>query len=173
MTRRISTWMKAVAVGMVGCGMAVSAVAQETATAEEVYDMVLKGVTVLQQLGDAGLEAFNDPQGEFAWKDTYVQVYNCEALQIPGHINPAVRAFTPERFSTLKDEHGNAICLAICEAAKNPQGQWIEYWWPKAGETEPARKVLFVIQVPDMPYQVSAGIYDEAISVEELNAGLQ
>ena len=64
----------------------------ETATPEEIYEGVLKGAEVLQSLGEEGLVAFNDPKGEFVWKDTYVQVYKCEAKQIVGHINPKILA---------------------------------------------------------------------------------
>ncbi len=143
--------------------------ASETATPQEIFDMVLKGVQVMQGLGEGGLRAFNDPKGEFAWKDTYVQVYNCEAKKIVGHINPALLDWTSEKFDSIQDKKGNYITRLICEASNKPYGGWVEYWWPKAGETEPSRKITFVVQVPDSPYQVSAGIYDDTLSIEELN----
>jgi hypothetical protein len=162
--------MKMIAIFLTISGLfAGSCFAGESATPQEIYDMVLKGATVLKQLGKEGLAAFNDPKGEFAWKDTYVQVYNCEAQQIVGHINPALLAWTPEKFAGIKDPKGNNITKLICEGSKNSNGSWVEYWWPKPGETEPSRKITFVIQVPGMPYQVSAGIYDDKISLEELN----
>ncbi len=144
--------------------------AAETATPEEIYEGVLKGVEVLQSLGEEGLPAFDDPKGEFAWKDTYVQVYNCEAQQIPGHINPKLREWTPEKFASIMDKKGNPITKMICDAAKQPNGGWVEYWWPKAGETEASRKITFAIQVPGFPYQVSAGIYDDKMSLSDLKA---
>ncbi|TKB08565.1 cache domain-containing protein [Desulforhopalus sp. IMCC35007] len=140
----------------------------ESATPSEIYEQVLKGVEVLQSLGEEGLPAFNDPKGEFAWKDTYVQVYNCEAQQIVGHVNPSLLEWTPEKFAAVEDKKGNHITKIICEAAKNPNGAWVEYWWPKPGETEASRKITFAIQVPGFPYQVSSGIYDEAMSLEQL-----
>jgi hypothetical protein len=141
-----------------------------TATPEEIYEGVLKGVEVLQGLGDEGLPAFNDAEGEFAWKDTYVQVYNCEAQQIVGHINPKLLAWTPEKFASIQDKKGNPITKLICDASKNPDGAWVEYFWPKAGETEASRKITFVIQVPGQPFQVSAGMYDDSKTLDELNA---
>lgn len=146
-----------------------NALAEERATAEEIYDMVLKGLNVLERIGEDGLVAFNDPKGEFVWKDTYVQVYNCEAQQIVGHIRPDLLKWTPEKFASIVDKKGNKITQLICEGSKNPNGSWVEYWWPKAGETEPSRKITFVIQVPGLPYQVSAGIYDDNLSLDELN----
>lgn len=147
-----------------------SASATEPATPEEIYTNVLKGVKVLQSLGADGLPAFNDPKGEFVWKDTYVQVYECGASRIVGQINPALRQWTPEKFNSIVDKKGNRITKMICDASKKPNGDWVEYWWPKTGETEASRKITFVIQVPGQPYQVSAGIYDDSLSLEKLRA---
>jgi len=145
-------------------------VADETATPQEIFDMVVKGAYLLENLGEEGLAAFNQTDGELTWKDTYVQAYNCGERQIPGHPSPAVREFTSEKFWNLQDSNGVYICREICKAAENPNGGWIEYQWPKRGETEPSRKITFVTQVPNTPWQVSAGIYDEDISIEELNS---
>jgi hypothetical protein len=149
------------------------AVAEETATPQEIFDMVVKGSYLMENLGEEGLAAFNEPNGEMAWKDTYVQVYNCGERQIPGHPTPAVREFSPEKFWNLQDSNGVYICREICEASKSTGGGWIEYQWPKRGATEPSRKITFVTQVPNTPWQVSAGIYDENVSIKELNEKLK
>jgi signal transduction histidine kinase len=82
-----------------------------------------------------------------------------------------VRGFSPEQFWSLQGTNGVYILREICgAAAKNPNGSWIEYQWPKRGETEASRKVTFVIQVPNTPWQVTSGIYDDNISLEELNS---
>jgi cytochrome c len=143
--------------------------AGEKATPKEVYDKVVKAANVLSALGEKGLTAFNNPKGEFVWKDTYVQVYNCEARQCVGHPNPKNLTYTPDEWWNFKDKKGNYLTRNLCEASKNPYGGWVEYWWPKIGETKPSRKITFIIQVPNTPYQVSAGIYDDKITVEELN----
>jgi len=145
--------------------------AEETATPQEVFDMVVKGAYLLENLGQDGMEAFNDPNGELAWKDTYVQVNNCSERQTPGHPSPKVREFTPEQIWNLLDPNGIYIVREICKAAEtHPNGSWIEYHWPKMGETKPSRKVTFVIQVPNTPWQLTSGIYDDAISLDELNS---
>lgn len=146
-----------------------SAFAGERATPQEVFEMVLKGAAVLENLGKDGLVAFNDPKGEFAWKDTYVQVYNCEARRTVGHPNAGYLAFPSEDWWKVQDKKGTYLTRLLCEASKDPYGGWVEYWWPKVGETEPSRKITFIIQVPGQPYQVSAGIYDDSLSLEALN----
>jgi cytochrome c len=49
----------------------------------------------------------------------------------------------------------------------------VEYQWPKPGETMPSRKVGFIISVEGMPYAVVASIYDDDLSVDELNAKIK
>ena len=61
---------------------------------------------------------------------------------------------------------------AMCEATKYPNGKWVEYEWPKPGETKPSRKLAFVIAVEGTPYALVAGIYTDSGSVNELNAAL-
>lgn len=158
-----------VTVLMLNVLVAANVFAGEKATAKEVYDMVVKAANVLESLGEGGLVAFNDPKGEFTWKDTYVQVYNCEAHQVVGHPNTKLLTTPPDEWWKTQDKKGKYLTQALCEASKNPYGGWVEYWWPKMGETEPSRKVTFIIQVPKRPYQVSAGIYDDKITIEELN----
>ncbi len=164
--------MKQVVVGMLVCFCILTGATawadEGKATPQEVYDMVLKGGAVLESLGEKGLAAFNDPKGEFTWKDSYVQVYNCEARQCVGHPNPKNLTYTPEVWWNFQDKKGTYLTQNLCEAAKNPNGAWVEYWWPKPGETEPSRKITFIIQVPNTPYQVSAGIYDDKLTIEEL-----
>ena len=157
------------AVIMLNVFVAANVLAEERATAKEVYAKVLDAASVLEGLGEKGLAAFNVPEGEFTWKDTYVQVYNCEARQVVGHPNPKNLTFPPDVWWNTKDKKGNYLCQDLCEASKSPYGGWVEYWWPKRGETEPSRKITFIIQVPDTPYQVSAGIYDDKLTIEELN----
>ena len=66
---------------------------------------------------------------------------------------------------------GKRFFQELCEKAKNPNGGWVEYWWGKPGASEGTlfRKIAFVIQVPGTSYQVAAGIYNESITLAQLN----
>ena len=116
-------------------------------------------------MGDEALPAFNDPKGEFVYKDTYVYVQKC----------PSEMAAHPFAMAQLKgvDLTKFPHNAPICEAAQNPNGGWVEYLWPKPGEKEPSRKVGFSIAVDGTPYIVAAGIFDDAITVTELNETLR
>ncbi len=49
-------------------------------------------------------------------------------------------------------------------------GGWFEYPFPKPGEKGPSRKVTYMLAVPGTPYVVGAGVYDETVTLEQLQA---
>ena len=140
--------------------------AQDSATAEEVYNLVLKAFPVLQNLKEESFPAFNDPKGEFILKDTYVVVIQCPTYTVTHPFAEKARGMEmpPEKFPWFP---------LFCEASKSSSGKWVEYQWPKPGETESSRKVAFIIGVENTPYALVAGIYTDSTSVEELNATLK
>jgi hypothetical protein len=140
--------------------------AQDKATPEDVYEMILKAHGVIKSLGEEGLEAFNDPKGEFVFKDSYVYVNMCPK-EVVAH------PFVLDKVKGRDLRTELPFINRICEGAKDPNGSWVEYEWPKPGETEPSRKIAFVLAVEGTPYQVAAGIYNDDISVEELNAAIK
>ncbi len=140
--------------------------ADQTATPQDAYDMVLKASYVLENMGEEGLEAFSHKEGDF-WKgDLYITVWNCDEKRMVFHINPKLIEMGDKAWD-LQGKTGVYLGRELCAAAKNPNGGWVEYWWPKPGETEPSRKITFIVQVPGQPYQVTAGIYDET-TIEQL-----
>ncbi len=144
--------------------------AEEKATPQEVYDMVLKAATVVEQLGPEGLEALSNSK-EFIWKDSYVWAVNCSEKKVAAHPNKKLIGLDLSKiYDKNPDESKRKLHnLELCEGAANPNGVWVEYWWEKLGEKKPSRKIGFMIQVPGQPYQVTAGIYDDETTIEALN----
>jgi len=143
-------------------GMSAMALAEDKATAKDVYDLVIKAYEVVNVLKEESLVAFNDPKGEFIYKDTYVYVMQC----------PEYVVAHPYALDKLKGKDLTKIYPfqnTLCEGGKSTQGTWVEYAWPKPGSQEPSRKISFVISVKDTPYTIAAGIYNDDISIEELN----
>lgn len=149
--------------------------AQEKVTPEEVYDLILKAVPVIEQLGEEGLAAFNDPQGEFSLKDTYVIVIDCAKMVMAAHPNKKLIGMDlsnslDKNPDPAKRKNPNLEC---CTVANNPNGGWTEYYWEKLGEDQPKRKIGFTLKVPGTDYILVAGIYDDTTSIDELNAQLK
>ncbi len=143
------------------------ALADNEATTDEVYNLTLKAFGVVENLGEESLPAFNDPKGEFVFKNTYVVVINCSTGRTVTH------PFVLDKVKDIDMYKNYAWFAPMCEAGKAPSGQWVEYQWPKPGKKEPSRKISFVINVPNTPYSLVSGIYSDTVPVSELNASLK
>lgn len=156
-------------------GLASAALADDAVTPEEVIAKVREAAALLAKDGKAALSLIESEGSPFIWKDTYVFVLDCGADVIAAHAVPASRGV---KISSLKDADGKFYGAEMCAAADKPGGSWAEYVWPKPveenGETvyskEAYRKVSYLISVEGQPWQVGAGIYNDPLSLAELDA---
>ncbi len=160
-------------VAAIGSG---TALADDGVTPEEVIAKVREAAAFLGKEGKAGLAAFEGEGSPYIWKDTYVFVLDCAADVIVAHAVPASRGVA---ISGLRDADGKAYGADMCRAAAVPGGAWAEYVWPKpvadaegnvVYSDEAYRKVSYVLGVAGQPYQVGAGIYNDPLSLAELDA---
>ena len=140
--------------------------AGEAASPEEIVGKVKEAAAALSASGDAGLAEFNQKDGPWVWKDTYVFVMNCEAGVMSAH--PIKATLVGKEVLPVKDTKGNLFFSKLCTAAGKPNGGWVEYWWPKPGAEEGSRKITYIIEAENTPFQVAAGVYDESVSISEL-----
>lgn len=146
------------------------AFAQDKATPTEVYDQVNKASEMLTQLGADGLPAFNDPKGEFVWKDSYVFVLDCSKLTLAAHPDKRYVGADATKIIDLKTKA--PILKEACSEA-TAKGLWKAYYWYIPGTKDVARKVSFSIPVVvnGTKYLVGAGVWDAEVDVDKLNAG--
>jgi signal transduction histidine kinase len=144
------------------------AVAQDKATAQEVIAKVKEAARALSKTGD--LAQFNQKQGPWVWKDTYIFVHDCDKKVNAAH--PVKPEQIGQDLTSIKGTDGKSLYpdpVAYCTAARKPSGVWIEYWWPKPGSTEGSRKVSYSLSAKGTPYVVSAGFYDDKATIAELS----
>ena len=163
MTKR---WLLA-AITAAGVGFASQSMAQESASPEEIIAKTKEAAAVVSSKGDAGLAEISQKDGPWAWKDTYVFAYDCDQGVVTAHPNPDLIG---KNINEIKDKKGNAFWGDLCVAGQQANGGWAEYYWTKPGVEGVHRKITFAIQAEGTSQQVAAGVYDESISVEELNA---
>ncbi len=147
------------------------ALAQDAATAQEVVAKVREAASVLAKTGD--LAPFQQKQGPWVWKDSYIFIQNCDKKVIAAH--PIKPEQVGQELSSIKDgKSGKTIFPeGWCEKVESaPSGVWDQYWWPKPGATEPSRKLAYHLPAKGTPYVVSAGIYDNKATVADLSAEL-
>jgi cytochrome c len=144
------------------------AVGQDHATAQEVVAKVREAASTLSKTDD--LAPFNQKQGPWVWKDSYIFVFDCDKMVMAAHpTRPDLRGLD---MASINDPKGNSTIpnpKALCEAARKPSGAWREYWWAKPGEKEGSRKVAYALSAKGTPYVVSAGIYDDKATMKELS----
>jgi cytochrome c len=155
-----------ITLGIVSLLSFTSAVAIESATPQEIVAKTKTAAMILAKEKESALPEFNKPYGsKWAWKDTYVFAYDCTADKMVGHPKAAL---VGKPIMDLKDKKGNLFFANLCEAAQKSKGGWVEYWWPKPGSDEGYRKITYTINVPGTNFQVGAGIYDNKISISDL-----
>lgn len=149
----------------------VGAADPNAATAEEVIAKVHEAAQYLHDKGLAGFADFNNNKdARWVWKDSYVFVYSCRENAMIAH--PLRPDLVGKPILQMQDDKGNLLFQKLCQAGKKPNGGWVEYWWPKPGEGKASRKISYAHSA-DVSFksnvQVAAGIYDDQMSVEDLN----
>ncbi|MBN2224671.1 MAG: cache domain-containing protein [Deltaproteobacteria bacterium] len=145
-----------------------AAIAAESATPEEVIAKVKEAASYIAANGDSVLPEFNDPEGPWVWKDTYVFVMDCPNDRYAGHPMASVM---DTKISEIVDYAGNRVGLTECRMSEeNPKGAWVEIMWPQLGQTTPERKICYVLKLRGLSYTVGSGIYEPTMTMEELNA---
>jgi len=147
--------------------------AQDAATVEEVQAKVKEAAEAIAAVAadkgklEALLKEIQKKDAKWAWKDTYVFVYDCKANKGVAHAT-----LKDKPIKGLKDKAGNLIFggdAGLCKAAEQPNGGWVAYMWPKKEGAEPSNKVSFGMTVKGTDYQVGAGVYaDKKVEKFEL-----
>ena len=153
---------------MAGGGIATAA-DPDAATSEEVVSKVWAASRFLNEKGASGFAAFNSKDGPWAWKDSYVFVYDCRLDRMVAH--PMRPDLVGQPMMQITDNNGKFIFKELCKAGGEPRGGWVEYVWTKPGAGSVSRKVSYA-KGADIAFssgiQVAAGVYDDKASVADL-----
>ncbi len=147
-----------------------AAAEEPSATVDEVIAKVLEAAKFLHDKGQAGFSDFNN-SARWVWKDSYVFVFSCRDDRMIAH--PLRPDLVGRPILQMEDEKGTLLFQDLCAAGEDTDGGWVEYWWPRPGEAKASRKISYTnrTQVSFQPdVRVAAGIYDESMTVEQLDA---
>ena len=169
-SRRIAT--AALMLGVVAACADTGPAEQDRATPQEVVQKVRQAAQDLAESGEAGLATFSSENATSVWKDSYTFVLSCEegrSVNVAHPLRPELRGKPTAQIATFGPKSGEQIAADFCTAGRQPHGGWVEYNFPKPGETQATRKVSYVLGVEGTPYVVSAGLYDEEATVADLD----
>ena len=125
-----------------------------------VENLVKEAVKLINTQGQAGVEIIADKNGRFNTNDTYVFVTSESGADL---VNPAFKDIEGMPFETYSEESSKEAQLTVINAVKEKDSAWVEYLWPKPGETKPSKKITYLekIIINGKVRIVGAGFYPE------------
>ena len=126
-------------------------------TPDAIYAYLEKAAVLIQEKGEKAFDELTDPSGPWVDGNWYLYINNFDGYNV-AHLN---KKMVGKRFFALRDSKGNAFFAELQKAAMSDPGRgWVEFWWPKPNETEPSRKIGFVMRIPGKRLLVGTGAYD-------------
>ena len=128
--------------------------------AKRIEAMVTKAAALVEAHGKAAFAQFRVRDSEWWFGNTYLFVYD-NAYNVL--LNPAF----PQREGTNvrgdKDANGKLFQDEIMNTARTKGAGWVEYMFPKPGQTQPSKKWSYVkaVTIDGSPGLIAAGFYPE------------
>ena len=126
---------------------------------ERTKELVEDAVSLIEEKGEAAFPELRNEGTKWFNNDTYVFVWMTDGIRV---VYPPDQEGEGQNMSTLLDATGKEIGRLFIEIALNEEGEgWIDYKWPKPGETEPSSKKTFIklATYGDNSFLVGSGFY--------------
>jgi signal transduction histidine kinase len=123
-----------------------------------VVDAVKDAVGQIEKKGAAAFPQFHDPTGPFIAKDAYIFVFDMKGIDL---VNPGFPNLEGRNLLDLKDAQGKQLIREMFEVVQTSDSGWVDYMWPKPGESVSTQKSAFVskAKMGDQWVLVGCGVY--------------
>jgi signal transduction histidine kinase len=123
-----------------------------------VVDAVNDAVGQIEQHGTAAFPLFHDQTGRFIAKDAYIFVFDSHGIDL---VNPGFPNLEGRNLLDLKDAHGKQLIREMFEVVQTSGSGWVDYMWPKPGESVSTQKSAYVsrARMGDQWVLVGCGVY--------------
>ena len=128
--------------------------------AKQIEALVTKAAALIDSKGKAAFPEFRNMDSEWFRGDTYLFVYDLKS-------NVLLNAGFPAREGTnttgQKDANGKLFHHDFIQVAESKGSGWVDYMFPKPGQTQPSQKWAYVkaVNVDGVPSLVASGFYPE------------
>jgi len=128
--------------------------------ARQVEALVNKAAALIESKGKAAFSEFKVKDTEWFHGETYLFVYDLKSNVL---LNPAFPAREGTKVTGQKDANGKLFHDAIIQMAETKGSGWVDYMFPKPGQTQPSRKWAYVkaVKIDGVPGLVASGFYPE------------
>ena len=160
----MKTLLSGLVLGCVLLALGTPAVSQNappmTEQAKKVEALVVKAAALIDKNGKAAFAAFRKKSSEWFHDDTYLFVYDMKANVL---LNPAFPQREGSNVTGQKDAKGKLLHHEIIQVAEIKGAGWVDYMFPKPGQTEPSQKWAYVkkVTIDGVPGLVASGFYPE------------
>jgi cytochrome c len=128
--------------------------------ARRIETLVNQAAALVERRGKAAFSEFRKHESEWWFGDTYVFAYDQDLNVL---LNPAF----PKREGTNprgeKDVNGKAFHEEFLKVARTKGAGWVDYMFPKPGQSQPSRKWSYIkaVNLDRTPGIIGAGFYPE------------
>lgn len=122
--------------------------------------LVEKAAALIDAKGRAAFPELRVEGSEWYQGDTYLYAYDLKGNVL---LNPAFPGHEGTNVSGQKDANGKPFHDAIIRTAETKGAGWVDYMFPKPGQTQPSQKWAFVkaVKIDGVPGLVASGFYPE------------
>ena len=93
---------------------------------------------------DVAFREFRNPASPFYFLDTYIFVLGMNGKAL---VDPAYPTFEGRDLSRFKDVVGHEVVQEMLQKLAHAGEAWVQYLWPRPGDTVPSRKLAYVRKV--------------------------
>ena len=123
-----------------------------------VIDMVKEAVEQIEHNGKDAFSLFHNPAGRFIAKDAYIFVIDPKGVCL---VHPAFPNLEGRNLIQEKDSEQKFFIREMLMIAESKGSGWVDYLWPKPGDSIPTQKSSYVekVKYKDSWLMVGCGVY--------------
>jgi hypothetical protein len=128
--------------------------------AKQTKALVEKAAALIDKNGRAAFNEFRKKDSEWFHGTTYLYAYDLKGNVL---LNPAFPGREGTNVNGQKDAKGKLFHNEIIKTAETKGSGWVDYMFPKPGQTEPSQKWAYVreVTIDGVPGLVASGFYPQ------------
>lgn len=125
---------------------------------EFIVDEVRNAVGQIEKNDKEAFRLFHDPKGPFIVKDAYIFVIDINGIDL---VNPAFPNLEGRNLLEQRDTRGKFLIKEMFKAVQDSASGWVDYMWPKPGESISTQKSAYVskAKIGEKWVLVGCGVY--------------
>jgi len=109
--------------------------------AKQLMALVDKAAALIESKGKEAFPEFRKKDSEWYRDSTYIFVIDMKGTMLMHPVKPELEG---KNQMDLKDTNGKAFVKEMVDILKVRNSDWVEYMWPKPGETQSSRKLSYI-----------------------------